>query len=261
MTDQPWTNYGIKSTDFINHWFLNTQARAFYRVGAPMDSLFRFDFTRQDAHKYRLLFFVNTFLLSEAETNQLRSKLKDSGTTVVWYYAPGFINPGQLDLGQMERLTGFRFNILKSPGPMMIHSIVQRDAQRIEMSFGVNESHFPRFAVKSEGVESLGEWTDGAGTAFAEKEHEGYRSVYVGTAPVPVQILRILAEQSGVKMWSSKHDIIYATQDAVMIVATSSGPRTLTLAKPMVRMDGGAPAMVHQLDMDTGQVGLFLSPL
>jgi hypothetical protein len=98
------------------------------------------------------------------------------------------------------------------------------------------------------------------GTAFAAKAHEGYTSVYVGTAPLPVQILRPLAERAGVRMWSSMNDIIYATEDAVMIVATQKGERTLTLPKPMSSMDGGPPSRVHSLRMDTGDVGVFLTP-
>jgi len=258
MAGAPWTNYGIKSTDYFNHWFLNTQARAFYRVGAPMDSLFRFDLTHADARSYRLLFFVNTYLLSADETDQLRLKLRDSGTTVVWYYAPGFVTPDRLDLSQMERLTGFRFDVLETPGPMMIHSTLKGSGNTVDMSFGVNESHFPRFVVKETGVEALGEWTDGAGTAFAVKEYEGYTSVYAGTAPIPAKILRLLAERAGVTMWSSMNDIIYATEDAVMIVATEKGARTLTLPKSMVSMDGGGPSAVHNLQMETGDVGVFL---
>ncbi len=259
MAGQPWTNYGIKSTDYVNHWFLNTQARALYRVGAPMDSLFRFDFTRADARKYRLLLFVNTFLLTAEETAQLRSKLRDSGTTVVWYYAPGFIAPDRLNLAQMEQLTGFTYDVLETPGPMMIHGRMKGSGAEVDMSFGVNESHYPRFAVREKGVESLGEWSDGVGTAFAVKSYEGYTSVYVGTAPLPVQILRLLAERAGVRMWSSMNDIIYATEDAVMIVATQKGARTLTLPKPMSSMDGGSPSRVHRLQMETGDVGIFLT--
>jgi len=260
MAGQPWTNYGIKSTDYINHWFLNTQARALYRVGAPMDSLFRFDFTRADARKYRLLLFVNTFLLTAEETAQLRANLRDSGTTVVWYYAPGFITPDRLNLAQMEQLTGFTYDVLETPGPMMIHGRMKGSGADVDMSFGVNESHYPRFVVKEKGVEILGEWSDGVGTAFAVKAHEGYTSVYVGTAPLPVQLLRLLAERAGVRMWSSMNDIIYATEDAAMIVATQSGARTLTLPKPMISMDGGSPSRVHNLQMDTGDVGIFLTP-
>lgn len=259
MAGRPWTNYGIKSTDYINHWFLNTQARAFYRMGAPMDSLFQFDITREDARKYRLLFFVNAYRLSEQDTDHLLAKLRNSGTTVVWYYAPGFIAPERLDLSQMERLTGFRFDVLETPGPMMIHSVITGENPVIDMSFGVNEHHFPRFVVKDADVEKLGEWTDGAGTAFAVKEYEGFVSVYVGTAPVPVRILRLLAQRAGVRIWSSRNDIIYATRDAVMIVATEQGSRTITLPRPMASIDGGSASPVHNLVMDTGDVGLFLS--
>jgi hypothetical protein len=59
-------------------------------------------------------------------------------------------------------------------------------------------------------------------------------------------------------MWSSLNDIVYATEDAVMIVATEKGARTLTLPKPMVSMDGGSASAVHDLQMETGDVGVFL---
>jgi hypothetical protein len=260
MAGEPWTNYGIKSTDYFNHWFLNTQARALYRVGAPMDSLFRFDLTAADARRYKLFLMVNAYYLSDQEADLLRKAFRDSGTTVVWYYAPGFINTHQLDRPQMEKLTGFRFDVLETPGPMMIHSTIRSGEAKIEKSFGVSEDHFPRFVVKDRDVELLGEWTDGVGPAFAVREYEGHTSVYVGSAPVPAEILRLLAQRAGVTMWSSRNDIVYATEDAAMIVATDAGKRTFTLPKPMASMEGGEAALMHSLDMELGDVGLFLSP-
>jgi hypothetical protein len=89
------------------------------------------------------------------------------------------------------------------------------------------------------------------------KRHDGYTSIYVGSAPLPQRLLRWLAGQAGVDLWSSQPDIVWATRDAAAIVATSDGRRTLTLPKPMAPVDGGPAQRKHQLDLETGEVKIF----
>jgi hypothetical protein len=251
----PWTNYGIKSTDYINHWFVNTQSRAIHRMGAPFDGLYRFDLTAEDARKYRLLLVLNAFFLSPQEAERIRMLLRESGCTVVWLYAPGFVSSERLDKAQMERLTGFSFTVLEKPGTMMMKSVLNSGVRR----FGVNEEHFPRFVPDARGADVLGEWEDGSGVGFAVKEYEGHASVYAGTAPIPAEFLRMLAERSGVRLWSSRQDIVFATQDAAMIVATEPGKRSLTLSGPMSPAEGGAAMREHTLEMEYGEVRIFHS--
>jgi hypothetical protein len=258
MDGRPWANYGIKSTDYVNHWFVNTQARALLRLGAPVDFLYRFDLSEPDARRYRLILVVNAFLLLPEEADRIRDLLRGSGCLVIWYYAPGFITPDRLDLEQMEGLTGFHFSILEEPGPMMIRT----DAGEKEFppAFGVDEKHYPRFTVLDAGVEVLGEWSDGSGVGFALREYEGHTSVYVGTAPVPSGVIRTLAHRAGVRLWSSKQDIVYATHDAAMLVATEPGSRTFTLPRPMTASGGGPATEKHQLDLQYGDVRIFHVP-
>ena len=255
---KPWTNYGIKSTDYFNHWFLNTQSRAIHRIGAPSDVLYRFDVRPPDARRYRMMLFVNSFFLSPAEAQRIRSLLRDSGCLVVWYYAPGFIAPDRLNVRQMEELTGFRFSVLEDPGPMMIRCAEGFDA--FPPAFGVDEKHYPRFVALNQDAEVLGRWSDGMGTAFAVREYEGHTSVYVGSAPVPATILRYLAQRAGVRLWSSHEDIVYAVHDAAMIVAAHAGMRTFTLPRPMMPAEGGAARVEHQLDLQYGDVRIFVAP-
>jgi hypothetical protein len=252
---RPWKNYGIKSTDYFNHWFLATQGRAFHRIGAPVDGLYRFDLEPSDAKRYRLIMIVNAFHLTREESERIRGLLRGSGATVLWYYAPGFVGSARLNLRQMEQLTGFQFSVLEEPGPMMIRS---EHAEDNDLAFGVDENHYPRFVVRSSDVESLGEWVDGVGVAFARREYEGYNSVYVGSAPVPVQLLRRLAQEGGVRLWSTRNDIVCATHDAAMIVATEQGPRTLTLPRPMVPVRGGEARLQHALELEYGEVRVFV---
>jgi hypothetical protein len=258
MAAKPWTDYAISVSDFINHWFLNAQARSLHRIGAPVDLMYRFDLADEDLEQYRLLFVANAFFLTADEVSALRALLRDSGVTVVWVYAPGFVTPDGLRLDQMERLTGLRHERLDAPGPMMIRTQMQDGA--MPDRFGVNEPHQPRFAVVDPEAEPLGVWADRDDVAFARTEQDGWTSVYVGTAPLPVQVLRWLAREAGVPLWSSKPDVIYGTEDAAIVVATEKGRRRLDFHKHMAPVAGGPPQQTHRPTMHFGEVRLFTAP-
>ena len=253
--EEPWTGYGISVCDHFNHWFINSQQRTFSRIGAPFDSLYRFDLTSADPHRYRLLFMVNLFTMDRTEADRLRGMMEGSGVTVVWYYAPGFIAPERFDPGQMERLTGFRFEILHDPGPMQIR--VERPAKGGSTIFGTRKPQKPRFAVLDADVEVLGRWVDNNRPAFTRKAEKGWTSIYAGAAPLTADVLRRVAYDAGVPIWSDRPDIVYGTRDAVTVIATSDGERTITLPRAMRQVGGGALSMEHRLTMGFGEVRLF----
>ena len=125
-----------------------------------------------------------------------------------------------------------------------------------EISFGVRDAHHPRFVVQD--GNTIGVWTDNGRPACAIKEMDGWRSVYLGTAPATIEVLRWLAELAEARLWSTRPDVVLASEDAAMIVATSTGPRTLTLHKPLAHWEGGDPRSRHALQASEGDVTLFL---
>jgi hypothetical protein len=261
--EEPWKGFGIAITDFFNHWLVNSQARTIHRIGAPVDFLYRFDLKKEDAKRYRLFIMPNLFYLTKEEAAQLKSILKDSKTTVLWYYAPGYSTPAGLNPAQMEELTGFKFKRMDQPGPMLIQADFLHEGVQINQKFGVAKEHTPRFAVEpgDSSVNVLGTWADSSEIAFASRMHAGFESVYVGSGPVPIEILRWLGASAGVRFWSSKPDCVRATKDAVAILASSDGERTLRLPQPMTASDGGAVSREHQLAMKFGDVKVFLKKL
>jgi hypothetical protein len=142
---------------------------------------------------------------------------------------------------------------------MMIDADVPSAESRVARRFGLSASYGPRFVVTSRDCEVLGRWADNGEPAFARKRVDGWTSVYVGAAPVPVEILRALSFAADVRLWSSQPDIVRATEDAVMLVATSPGERVLTLARPMQDAGGGPVAIAHSISADMGDVRVFVS--
>ncbi len=259
--EEPWENYGIVISDFIGHWMVNSQARTIHRIGAPADFVHRFDLTPDDRSRFKLFLMVNTIFLTGDEVQQLRMLFKGSGATVVWFYAPGYIGQRKLEPSQMQELTGFTFKRLEAPGPMMIRCKIEENELKFFREFGVRKPHYPRFAVvprQGEAIRIHGTWSDSQEIAFASKDYDGFTSIYAGTGPMPVEVLRWIAERAGVRLWSTKPDNVRATKDAAMLVATDEGERVFRLPHPMAPAEGGAAAIEHRLSMQFGEVKLFV---
>jgi hypothetical protein len=250
---------GAASLDYFTYRFMDSQARALHRLGAPVDFLYRFDLRSDDTKRYNLLLMINTFCFTHDETELMKTILSGSGATVVWYYAPGFLSPSKIDLKQMESLTGFTFHVDTTPSPMTIRSQIRNSNENREIIFGTEALRYPRFVVADKDATPLGYWTDGAGVAFASKKVDGWNSVYVGAAPLPTEILRNLALIASVQLWSTAPDIIVASEDASMIVATDTGTRTVNLPKPMRRLSTQQYDTSFDIDAKEGDVELFLS--
>jgi hypothetical protein len=259
LAEKPWSGFGIRWSDLFNHWFLNAQSRAVLRMGAPVDWLYWQDLTPQDLKRYRLMIVPNAFYASSDQIQGIRDMLRASGVTVLWYYAPGLVSPGGLQLDHMTGLTGFSFEAIHFPGPMMIDTS-EVESEGLPDRFGIkSDAHFwPRYAVRDVDVEILGHWEDRPqDIAFARRTVDGWTSTYVGTAPLPVDWLRRLASDAGVTLWSSRPDIVSAVEDVAMLVATGAGTRTFAARKPLRLDTSGAIADRHTLEMEHGDVHMF----
>jgi hypothetical protein len=126
--------------------------------------------------------------------------------------------------------------------------------------FGTRKPQKPRFAVLDTDVEVLGKWVDNSRPAFVRKAEKGWTSVYVGAAPLTADVLRSLAQDAGVALWSDRPDIVYGTCDAATVIATVDGERTLTFPHTLRPVEGGAPSRIHKVTMGFGDVRLFVTP-
>ncbi|NND70537.1 MAG: hypothetical protein HKN43_03060 [Rhodothermales bacterium] len=241
------------SVDYFVQWFLDSQARSLHRIGAPVDFLYRSDLTDEDADRYKLLFFFNAFVMEPAEVDELRQALRGSNVTVVWMYAPAYLTKNQISIETMSRLTGFEFDVSLESAPMLIDYI-----GKSQLRFGTGAVESPRFDTTNHD-EVLGTWIDSGKPAFSvRRDEEGWTSIYCGTAPLPATILRDLARLADARLWSSSEDIVVATRDTGMLVATEDGTRTISLAHPM-KMIGSNETYsdTYTLNLTMGDVCLF----
>ncbi len=157
----------------------------------------------------------------------------------------------------MQDLTGFKFELKSDPGSMLIRTVAEKGEQDSEIVFGVDEKRAPRFVVK-DADQVLGVWHDSGEPAFALKSVQGYRSVYLGSAPAPTAVLRRLAQNAGARLWSSEPDLVMACRDVAAVVATTPGQRTLALPEPLHHVRSAVTDRNFSYNAEYGQVDLFV---
>ena len=281
LHDRPWPDQGIRYTDLVNHWFFNAQSRAMYRGGQPVDLIYRDDLTVEDYRRYKLVLIPNSFMLTPAQVDDLHERLRGSGSTVLWTYAPGLLRPehggaaGGVDLEQMQRLTGFRFTQIDDPSPLLIDAAVPGTEP---ITFGIKSPDYfsPRFVIEGDDFEPLGMWRRSKSVAFARREMEGWTSIYVGAPPIPAEVLRQLASDAGAAPWTDRTAIVNGSRAGAMVVCTDPAtpygaptgaterpapdPLTVTFPFPLRDEMGGPARTTHTLDLGFGDVRLFTPP-
>jgi len=149
-----------------------------------------------------------------------------------------------------------RSDSIQFQGLMLIDSNVAEQ----EPVFGIDQRESPRLVVVDDRAEILGTWSGTRDPAFARTSSNGMTSVFVGCAPIPIETVRRLCLDAGVRLWSTRPDVVVASRDWAMVVATSEGDRTVQLHRPLRSLDDGSVVAEFGMYARRGEVRLFGPP-
>jgi hypothetical protein len=218
------------------------------RFGAPHDLYLLNDLLTGKLPDYKLHVFLNPFHLNNERRRALKEVVCRDGKTALWLYAAGYVNENAGDqavsVENMTDLTGFRFGKGGSYwGPFMHvtnfrHPITQGIAQ--DLFWGSTRSIAPNFYFEDPDATVLGEVVLGLGrcrgglgikTFGAGEPERAWTSVYCATPNVPAPVLRGIARNAGVHLYSEEGDVLYATADLLAAHTVSGGPRCFKLPR------------------------------
>lgn len=251
------------------------------RIGAPFDLLLVDDLPR--AGDYRLYIFLDAFYLSEADRQVIRDRVLGDGKMVLWMVAPGFITDEGLSLEAMSDLTGIRMSAIESPlrasGDLHL-SLVDLDHP---FTAGVNSGtqyHVegrlgPVFFAQDETAHTLGMSASlfGGGRGyvgyharpgFVVKEMDDWTSAWSGLPVLPPVILRNIARQAGVHIYSDGDDFVTANRFMVALHARYAGERVIRLPEPATVYDAMTGETVAErthefgVELRRNETGLWL---
>ena len=219
------------------------------RIGAPVDYYFHNDMANPEMPDYKMYLMINLFCLTDEERLQIQQKAARNGATVVWLYAPGFINPDhtvKMDNQYITELTGFRVGRIDRTSSPRFKIVPNHPALRYAdpaRRYGYLDRELysnvwvgstftapyvdPCFYIEDPDAEVLGTYLVDGRTALAMKPYKGFTSVYCGPQVLRSELLASLAEYSGCHLFMHGDDVLFANENFVTVHASSSGIKTV----------------------------------
>ena len=192
------------------------------KLGAPFDTHLIEDLASPDMPEYKLYVVLDSYYLSAEQRRLIRERLEQAGKTVLWFYAPGFVTDEALSVEAMSDLIGMRMQLLAAGGPL---SITASEG----LTFGPGAEQVPLFSCVDPEAEVLGRWAGTEAVAFARKRTGGWTSIYCGAPGLPSPVLRALAREAGVHIYSDSDDPLSVNNNWLSIHTATAGVKHIRL--------------------------------
>jgi hypothetical protein len=203
---------------------------------APYDALLLSDLPQADTRPYRLALVLNAIRLDDAQRRCLRTKLAGDGRTVVWFHAPGYFSESGRGPAGLRDITGINvipdFAAARGATALLLNSkagIAAAIPLLVGEQFRVDDPAATPLAVRADRKESV---------VLARKALPDCTSIYSAAAPLPAVLLRRLAAEAGVHLYTDLPDcLVFANRNHLTLCASAEGaacevrlpsPRTVT---------------------------------
>jgi hypothetical protein len=209
---------------------LVTPPDALARIGAPYD-IFNFcdlDHENLLIDQYKLIIFLNTFLISDEKKEFINKKVKANERTILWLYAPNYIQANGFSSEAIAHITDFGVNetnlensevIVKNGGLFAkLPANVKYAFTKVAVAAGSANSTVapksaipvsPLFEIIDPKAEALGIYTQNSKVAFARKKLKNYTSVYSTVGNLTTDVYREIARAAGVHIYYEGKDPVY----------------------------------------------------
>jgi hypothetical protein len=261
--------YFASATSSLSESLLLAAPVALRRIGAPFDvfSLADLDNPRLPLERYKLVIFLNTFAVSESKRAFIEKKVKAQGRTILWLYAPGYIEENGFSLEAMHSLTDI--NLAHYDGPDSKIKLKKEDVLSKlsnEIEFGFTKEVSPLFHIDDPEVKVLGYYASGGQAAVGYKKMPDFTSFYCATGNVPTALFREIARAAGVHIYYEGNDPIYVNSRLIGIHLQADSRSMLTLPGNMETtleelFDGGELTVTDgrcDIPRETGVMKLYL---
>lgn len=214
--------------------FLHSQP-AFFKMGAPHDSILVDDLALVDMEQYKLIIFLNVYNLTDKQRELIKNKVTQKGKTVLWCYAPGLFNESKTTVEAMAELTGVK--IIPSEDETLIapkikltdgeHTLSREMKASGLTVMGTEVKSCKLFYIDDTEATVLGTLPATDVPTFAMKNMNGWTSIYTITPALPVAFYRAIARYAGVHIYNDKDDTLYVSKSYMTISVNEAGPRMI----------------------------------
>ena len=229
------------------------------RIGAPVDQYYHNDLSNPDMPDYKLYVFINVFLLTKRDREEIQAKLAKNHAVAVWLYAPGLIDPSaeqKISAEHIRALTGFETQIVNDKFSPAFrwngdsHELTKPfdkrevygtfDRRRIMMLLSAYSpvQHwevylYPLIHSVDKDATDLAYFLTSGYPAVSIKETNGFTSILYGSKYINSDVVREIARFAGCHIYNDQDEVLYANRNYVTFHASSTGKKTLKFPEPV----------------------------
>lgn len=219
----------------LNAALLTAQIEELARIGTPFDLYLLSDLFHPKFPDYKVVLFLNTFYLSEAERRRVDARVKRSGTTAVWLWGAGLIGEEGVGSEFGRRLCGQKVRAEANGTSLRVRIAEGNDpltwGYHPGTHFGVDRAISPTVTIADKSIVRLGANSDNK-TVFAARRAEEWTSVVFGTSHVSAGLLRNLLRAAGAHLYSDAGDAATIQADARSVAVTAPRGGQIQLSLP-----------------------------
>jgi beta-galactosidase len=201
------------------------------RVGASFDCYRAEDIPRlveQDwAKDYRLILFLSAFALSPEIRAAIDARLKCDGRSLLFVYAPGLITAEGFSTEAMRELTGLQLSLRRASEHLLASCTLTGEV----VHYGTERPISPILCGADPAAEVHGTFFNTGDPALLRRNFGSWRSVWSGAPALPAAVLRHLAREAGVHLYSEAGDQVLTLRGLLAVHAGSAGERTIRLPR------------------------------
>lgn len=241
--------YGVNKCSRINDALLCKQRKGLSYLGAPYDVFDTSDITKINLDRYKMLVFIDELCMKDEIRDFIENTVKKSGKTVVWSYAPDYFGNG---INGISNITGIKVENYTG------------DSCRAEYKgekFGFEVRYNEMFTSNDGKVLAVYENSDTP--AVVKKDCGGFVSVYSAVGDMPSSLLKDIARDAGVFIYSDTTDLVYVNSNIISVCSDTDGDVTVNMPKDGTlseMFDGGDVEVKNgkfTLNMRRGEVKMF----
>jgi hypothetical protein len=225
------------SREMFRNWSLS-------RMGAPFEQLLVSDLACPGIPHYKLYIMADAYYLSADDRELIGRTVECDGATILWFYAPGFLDDRSAELANMEAITGIHFGKQDIKDELNVslsnydHPVTAGLPQGMRYGTGIKRDLYERppriqflpdtrvslaFYADDPQVFVLGLLESTGKPGLVIKDLGTWRSIYSAAPVLSWTLLRNIARWAGVHLYNDIGDMVWGNDRFLAVYSQSEG--------------------------------------
>ena len=234
----------------ITEHLLNWSNLAMHYSGALFDQTHLDDLAKVHLGRYKVVIFMNTFLMDTRERELIQAKVATDNRHVVWVYAPSILDGKELNIEQVSTITEIDLDTFHHDRILQI----QMDNAFIDNTvLKAKGPYHPAFFIQDSRTKILGSYLQRPLPAFGFKRLSQYTSWYSGVPITDYRVFQEIFKRAGVSLFSLDKEVIYGGYDWILFHTVKEGRKLLNYQERDYFLDFRTVPGTKFLNLTTGE--------